>query len=149
MLKVSASIDISRPPADVFAYISNLSNMPKWQAEVVRSTVLTPGPTQVGSLFSEHVKLGPLRTVAQCEVTEFVPGQVLSFKASSSAVEYQGRRVVEPVEGGARLTLAGTLQPKGFWRLMEPLMDGELKNGVKKELGTVKALLEERRQPAA
>ena len=142
MIRVNDSVIIMRPPSQVFAFLADLNNIPKFQTEVVKSTVVTPGPTRVGTRFTEDVKLGPMRALADCEVTEFIADKTMGFKATSSSISYEGRFLVEPSDKGARLTIAGTAQPKGLWRLLQPMMAGEMRSGVKKELAAVKEILE-------
>lgn len=142
MIQISNTIAISRSPREVFAFLADLNNIPKWQAEVVTSKVITTGPTRVGTRFTEEVKVGLARATANCEVTEFSPDSKMAFKADSPSIDYEGRLLVEPLEKGARLTLAGTVQPKGWWKLMQPLLNEEFKTGVKKELAAIKEILE-------
>jgi len=144
MIQLNDTITISRSPSEVFAFLADLNNIPKWQAEVVTSKVITTGPTKVGTRFTEEVKIGPMRATANCEVTEFSPDRMMAFKAVSPSINYEGRVLVEPWEKGARLTLAGTVQPKGLWKLMQPIMKGEFKTGIKKELAAIKEILEKR-----
>jgi uncharacterized membrane protein len=141
MIQLNDSITISRSPGDVFAFLADLNNIPKWQAEVVTSKVITTGPTKVGTRFTEKVKMGPMRATANCEVTEFSPDRMMAFKAISPLINYEGRILVDPWEKGARLTLAGTVEPKGLWRLLQPIMMGEFKSGIKKELAAIKEIL--------
>ncbi|WP_077488728.1 SRPBCC family protein [Sinomonas mesophila] len=142
MISIEDRITIARPAEDVFAFIADLNNIPTWQSEVVTSKVVTPGPTRVGTRFTEDVKMGPRRTTANCEVTEFAPGSMMGFTATSPAMDYQGRFTLAPASGGSEFTMTGTAQLKGWWRLMQPLMEGEFKRGIRKELEAVKAYLE-------
>ena len=142
VITLADSIMISRSPGDVFAFVADLNNIPIWQSEVVTSKVITPGPTQVGTRFTEDVRMGPTRTTATCEVTEFAPGALMGFKAMSPRMDYLGRLTVEGVTGGTKLTMEGSAQMKGWWRLMQPLMRSEAKSGMRKELEAVKAALE-------
>ena len=142
MIQLNDSITISRSASEVFAFLADLNNIPKWQAEVVSSKVITTGPTKVGTRFTEEVKIGPMRSMANCEVTEFSPDRRMTFKAISPSIDYEGQVLVEPWEKGAKLTLAGTVRPKGWWKLLQPMMKGEFKSGIKKELAAVKAILE-------
>jgi hypothetical protein len=86
--------------------------------------------------------MGPTRTVANCEVTEFSPGSLMGFRAHSPRMDYMGRIAVEPGTGGTRVTISGSAQMKGWWRLMQPLMKSEFRNGIRKELAALKAALE-------
>lgn len=142
MIQLNDSITISRPPSEVFAFLADLNNIPKFQAEVLTSKVITTGPTKVGTRFTEEVKMGPMRTTTNCEVTEFSPDRMMAFKAISTSINYEGRFLVEPWEKGAKLTIAGSVQPIGLWKLMQPIMKVEFKNGIKKELAAIKEILE-------
>ena len=142
MIQLNDTITISRSPSEVFAFLADLNNIPKVQAEVVTSKVITTGPTKVGTRFTEEVKIGPMRATANCEVTEFSPDRMMAFNAISPPIDYEGRVLVEPWEKGAKLTVGGTVQPKGLWKLMEPMIKGEFKSGIKKELAAIKEILE-------
>jgi hypothetical protein len=62
MIRLTESIIILRPSADVFAFVADMNSIPEWQSEVVTSKVITPGPARVGTRFTEDVKMGPTRT---------------------------------------------------------------------------------------
>ena len=57
-------------------------------------------------------------------------------------IDYDGTVTIEPTREGARLTITGHARPKGWWRLMQPFMSGELKRGVRSELAQIKAIVE-------
>ena len=98
MLRMSDSITVSQPPSQVLAFVADLSNIPKWQVEVVKSKVVTPGPTKVGTRFTD-VTMGPMRSTADCEVSRpsvisCVISACLTKPAGSSnfTSERQGKR---------------------------------------------------------
>jgi hypothetical protein len=142
MIQLNETITISRSPGEVFAFLADLNNFPKWRANLVTSKVLTTAPTEVGTRCSEVVQMGPIQATASCEVTEFSAGRMLAFKAVSPAIIYDGRILVEPWEKGSKLTLTGAVQSKGFWKLMQPIIKGELESGIKKETKAIKEFLE-------
>jgi hypothetical protein len=69
VIEFADSIDVAQSPARVFAFVSDLDNLPKIQSDVVQSTVLDPGTVHVGTRFEEVVKVGPRRVTAECVVT--------------------------------------------------------------------------------
>jgi hypothetical protein len=144
MIEVTDSITITRAPADVFGFVADMNNLPKWQAEVVTSKVVTPGPTRIGTQFTEDVKMGPTRTTAICEVIEFTHPSMIAFKAISPRMNYQARLTVEPSGGGSKVTMKGSAEMKGWWKVMQPFMKSEFKTGVRKELTSLKEALEKR-----
>ena len=48
MAPIVVSVEISRPPADVFAYVTDPSHLPLWQESVMRVDS-DDAPTQVGT----------------------------------------------------------------------------------------------------
>jgi hypothetical protein len=130
--------------AEVFAFVADMNNIPKWQSEVVTSKVITPGPTRVGTQFTEDVKMGPTHTRATCEVTEFTPNSLMGFSALSPRMNYQARLTVEPSGEGSNVTMNVGAQMKGWWNFMQPLLKGEFRSGLRKELTSLKAVLEGR-----
>jgi len=148
MIKCDDAIAIERSPADVFAFVADISNIPKWQTEVLQSKVLTPGATRVGTRYTEQIKMGSTHVNATCEVVDFVPGSMMGFTASSPAIEYRGRLLVEPWQMGSRLTMTGTARLKGWRKLMQPVMQRELRNVLRNELVTLKTILEAERTVA-
>lgn len=138
MIDFADSIEIAESPSRVFGFISDLDNLPKIQSEVVKSTVLDPGPVRVGTRFEEVVKLGPKRVTARCVVTEYEPESRMAFRAESDAVNYHGRFVVEPTGEGSRVTAEGTAELRGLWRVMQPMLAADIRKGVKHELEAIK-----------
>lgn len=148
MIEFHGSLDIAQDPARVFAFVAELQNLPKYRAEVVQSTVVTPGPVRIGTQFQEVVRLGPARVQARSIVTEYDGISTLGFSADAPQVRYQRRVMVVSVLGGTRVTLRGSAELKGAWRLLRPLLAGSLEKGVRKDLEALKRLTEGTRQPA-
>jgi hypothetical protein len=142
MIRVEDAIDVEQTRDAVFAFVADLGNIPQYQAEVVRSTVITPGPVRVGTKFEEVVRLGPWRINARCEVTEFDGLGVMGFKADSSPVGYEGRITVTPSGSGCRVAIAGSANLRGAWRLLTPVLAGDIRRGVRHELEAIKKLTE-------
>jgi hypothetical protein len=138
MIRFQDSVAVEQAPERVFDFVSDLTNIPKIQAEVVQSTVITPGPVQVGTRFDEIVRVGPWKVPTRCVVTEYDPRGVLAFRAQSRPIDYEGRFSVEPAETGCTVTASGTARLKGLWRLMEPILAGEVRKGIRHELTAIK-----------
>jgi hypothetical protein len=142
MIQLNETRTIARSPGDVFAFLADLNNFPKWRANLVSFRILTAGPTDVGTRCAEVVQVGPMRATGTCDVTEFSPGRTMAFTATSAGIVYDGRIVVEPWEKGSRLTLTGDVHPRGPMKLMQPVLRRKLESGIQKEGSAVKELLE-------
>jgi carbon monoxide dehydrogenase subunit G len=143
MIRIESSIQINRPRDEVFDFLSNVDNLPKWQSGVVESRRLTQGPVRVGFQYEETVKVGPWKLNAVCTITDLKTNERFAFQMSSSGpLDCDGRFDLQPVAGGTRLTISGIAQLKGIWRLMQPVLAGELRKETRIELSTIKLLLE-------
>jgi len=142
VIQLNGTRMISRSPGEVFAFLADLHNFPKWRANLVSFKILTEGPTEVGTRCAEVVQVGPMRATGTCDVTEFSPGKMLAFKATTAGIVYDGRIVVEPWENGSRLTLTGDVYPIGPMKLMQPVLRRKLESGIEKEVSAVKEFLE-------
>ena len=49
MPEISGSLEIGRPAADVFAYLSDVKNNIEWESSVVEMELTSEGPIGVGS----------------------------------------------------------------------------------------------------
>src|SRR5215203_5137539 len=73
MAPVVSTIEIDRPPVDVFAYASDLVRFGEWQKDVVRLELHGAGPLGLGSRFTTTRQLGGVEYKTTQEVTEFSP----------------------------------------------------------------------------
>ncbi len=56
MIDVARSITINRPVAEVFAYVSEVSNEPAWHTDVLEARQTSAGPIGIGTTFLIRVK---------------------------------------------------------------------------------------------
>ena len=143
MINIRDQIEISRPQKQVFAFLTDLENIPNWQAEVVKSTVVTPGPVQAGTKFDEVVKIGPFRVATHCVVTAYEPDRLLGVEAKSSPVNYGGTFTVESAGSGSRVALDARAQLRGLWKVFQPVLAGDIRKGARQELAALKRHCEE------
>lgn len=143
MIKHSDSIEIAAPVSDVFAFVSNVENLPKFQSDVVKSTPLSDGPMRAGTKFEEVVNILGKKVPTVCEITEYLPTRRFGFRSvSSQRITYGGTFELEPNGRGTRVTTNVQVELKGWLKLAEPLFKAEMRDGVKKELNALKRLLE-------
>jgi uncharacterized membrane protein len=142
MFRMSETVSINRSPKDVFDFVADLNNFPKWGANLASSTVISERSTDLGARCDEEIQLGPRKMPATCEITAFSAGRTFSFRAISPGIVYAGHIIVEPEENGSSFTLAGEVQVEGFLRLMQGILKRRMEDGVRKEVASVKSYLE-------
>ncbi len=142
MAKLEISTVINRPIGEVFAFLSNPENGPKWTSSSSEVKITSGGPIGVGTTYrSVRTALGQ-RLESETEVTEYKPNREYATKSISGPFPMESRVTFEQVEGGTRVT--GTLvgEPGGFFKLAEPLLVRTIKRQFEADLANLKDLME-------
>ena len=147
MAKGVANLVIDRPVADVWNYITDISNMPRWEDSGAVWKQMSAGPIQVGtSIQSSITKLG--RTVTfDLRVTAFDPNKTFSVEAvagrtKGTTVSY----LLAPVETGkTRLSRVTDARFHGILKVLQPLSGAITKRTGALEARNVKRILESER----
>jgi len=143
MIHIEHSISINRPRGEVFDFLTDVENLPKWQANLVQSVPLSEGPVRAGFQFEETINVMSRKIRAVCTVTEVRAPERFAFEMRSNGpLDCDARFELQPVANGTRLTLIGTARFKGVWRLLKPMVAAELRKETLVELTAMKNLLE-------
>jgi uncharacterized protein YndB with AHSA1/START domain len=107
-MRAELTIEIARTPEDVFAYLTNASNLPEWQAGVKTATV------RDGRIEESRLLLGrELHTTL--EIVEQDEPRLFTLRALDSPVPFTVRHELdEPAHGGTRLTVTAEGDVPGF-----------------------------------
>jgi carbon monoxide dehydrogenase subunit G len=93
-------VDIDRTPEDVYAYLTDVSNLPKWQSGVHSAR-------REGSQIHESRHMLGRELSTTLEIEEEDPPNVFALRAVNSPVPFSVRHELEPSGGGTRLTVTG------------------------------------------
>jgi len=150
MIEINGEIVVEKPIEAVFAFVSDPTNTPRYQPDIVSTRVETPGPVRLGTRFKETMKMGPWKLDSSCEVVEFERPGGVTFEATGQTLRYRCRFMFEPVPNGTRIRIAGTARLQGWRRLMEPMMRAGMRKAVPQQLARMRAcLLEDAGAPVA
>ena len=131
MPSAQRSITINRPIADVFAYVADGENAPKWRSEKIE--IKHESGDGVGAIYRQTVP-GPRgrRVAADYEVTAFQSPKRMDFKAIAGPVRPTGSYVLTtPGEGKTKLTFSldaklGLVKRLVMGRMVQKTMDAEM-----------------------
>jgi uncharacterized protein YndB with AHSA1/START domain len=141
MPSAKRTITIRRPPADVFAYVSDGLNGPKWRSGVLDISLVSG--EGVGAVYRQGVRgPGGRRIAADYRVTAFEPNHRLAFEAIAGPVRPIGEYNLQETPEGTALTFSlddplSGLKRFVFSRPVQQTMDAEMK-----ALDRLKELLE-------
>ncbi len=141
MITVERSVVINKPLAVVFAYVSDTANDPKWQAGV--ESVIEEGPSNVvGSKYTEVRKFMGQEMKSTLEVTAFVSNAKIASKVVKGPVPFEFTVTFEASGSGTKMTTHVEGEPKGFFKVAEGALRGQLEKSLDEDGKRLKAILE-------
>src|SRR5215470_6788162 len=135
------TITINLPPAEVFAYLAEFENVPRWNYAISETSKTTTGPVSVGSRYRQTRTI-PGRSEETFEVTEFEPDRVLSIRGTLGP--FYGDLTYELTVAGRGTTLTNTvnLRASGPLRPIAALASSRVRTAVAANLNVLKQILE-------
>ncbi len=122
-----ATVDIDRPIDEVFAFLADGTNDPKFSPRVQKIDKTPEGPTAVGTIFRSTVKDAGMKTGREFEITELVsPSRIRWSERSRNLVTAaDGGYDLEPTpSGGTRVRIFNRLEGHGIGKVLLPLAGG-------------------------
>jgi uncharacterized membrane protein len=143
MIKVEESIVINRPIAEVFAFVANFENHPKWESNFQKVKLLTSTPSGVGTTYQCDLKLPGQTATSKFEITEYEVNKKIAFEGEAAGpAKPDGSFLFEAVPGGTKITLLPRPEFRGFFKLLEPMMAGYIRKQNQDHLSKLKRILE-------
>jgi uncharacterized protein YndB with AHSA1/START domain len=137
------AVDIAAPAPAVFDFVADFTTMPQWYSAVERVDRVE-GAKGLGTRYAVHRHLpgGPARN--DVAVTSYEQDREITFASQTGPTPFVYRYTVEPVDGGTRLVLDGTISGSGLpgGALLGPLAERLFKRGMRDNLNVLKAILE-------
>lgn len=144
MICVETRIEIGRPATDVFAFVSDQTNAPRWQAGLEEVHRLTPGPIRVGSEHRFIRRFAGRRIESRNRFVAFEPGRFVAFDIPpGGGVAGEASYLVEPISAStSALTSRVRLRFFGLGRFVEPILGRVLRRDAERDEQVLKDLLE-------
>ncbi len=114
----SATTGIDRPIEEVFAFLADGENDPKFSKRIVEIEKRTEGPPGIGTVYASTAKDGGIKAKHEFELTEFVPPTKIRWKELSRTspvfVPNGGYDLAPADGGGTELTFFNELEGRNF-----------------------------------
>jgi uncharacterized protein YndB with AHSA1/START domain len=139
------TVDIRRPPADVFAFVAEPRNMPLWYEAVDGVTQTMEGPNGIGARYDVIRSLPSGHAHNDVEVTEHRPNSLFTLESRAGPTPFRYRYELLPSGSGTLLTLDGRISPAGLpgpVARVDPLATQLFKRGMKQNLNELKRTIE-------
>jgi uncharacterized protein YndB with AHSA1/START domain len=142
--RFEATVVIDRPIEEVFAFLADGENDPKFSPRVLEIAKTTDGPPGVGTVYASTVKDAGVKTKRQFKLTEFAPPTRIRWaEISKNAVTAsEGGYDLAPEGDGTRVTIYNVLEGHGFGKLIAPLALRSARKGADDFGRSIKAAVE-------
>jgi hypothetical protein len=136
---------IARPATEVFAFIADVRNDPRWHTDVLEARLINGINVNRDSTFEIGTK--PVMGISGGTVTvsEYDPPSRIVFDVRMGKLEPTTTFSVVPDRGGCRITRRIDMEPQGLMRVMAPFMVGMMRRRNAAFLANLKRVLESER----
>lgn len=142
MIEVTAAADVARPAHEVFAFVADLSNNPRWQQGQESCIWTSPPPIGVGSTYDQRARFLGREIVSSFEVVEYEPDRRIRIRTVDGPMPMDITREVDPLdEDGARVRAIIRGGPTGLLRLLDPLTRRMVQRSVRGDYARLAELL--------
>lgn len=122
MARIDGEIIINRPVEEVFDFVADERNEPRYNPAMVRAELLTPEPVGLGSRFRAEMRTRPRPVVMTVEFTGYDRPRRLASTTRLATMDVRGGLTFDPVPGGTRMRWSWDVAPRGLLKLMSPLV---------------------------
>jgi uncharacterized protein YndB with AHSA1/START domain len=142
MATLDMSIVINRPVEEVFAFLSNPENNPKWVSGSNEVHLTSARPIGVGTTFRSVFTVLGRRMESEIEFTEYEPNRSYAQKTTSGPIPVESRVTFERVDGGTQVINHQVAEPGGLFKLAEPVLVRMIKRQFEADFANLKDLME-------
>jgi uncharacterized protein YndB with AHSA1/START domain len=139
-----ATVMIDRPIEEVFAFLADGENDPKFSPRVVEIAKTTDGPPGVGTVYASTVKDAGMKTKREFELTEFEPPTRIRWaeRSKNLITASEGGYDLVPANGGTQVTIFNVLEGHGLGKLFGGLALRAARKGADDFGQSIKAAVE-------
>ncbi len=143
MIKVAVEIDLDRPASQVFAYLEDATNNPKWIPNMRSCRWTTPPPISAGSKYEQLSEFLGRKIHTNFEVTDHQPGHALTIESrEGSSFPITVTRIVEARGDSCHVTEITEGDPSGFYAIASPLLKRMVVRNIRRDYANLKRILE-------
>jgi uncharacterized protein YndB with AHSA1/START domain len=121
--RFETTVVIDRPVEEVFAFLADGENDPKFSPRVLEIAKTTEGPPGVGTVYASTVKDAGVKTKREFKLTEFEPPSRIRWTEVSKnlVMAPEGGYDLAPEGSGTRVTIYTVLEGHGLGKLIAPM----------------------------
>ena len=135
MASFSHSVEVPRPPAEVFPWLLEEDKVPRWTGHLERYERLDGGPLGQGSKVRQVLDVSGRTIDVTLEVTGFQPPSGAQTRFSTNGIDVVSSYALEAAGAGTRLTQSIEAKPSGLSaRMLVPVIQPRLEKKLTEDL---------------
>ena len=142
MFTRSVAVLVSRPPDEVFAFVADARNRPRWDESVDSEELTSPEPIGVGTTVRTKLTSMGREYEYNWAITEHEPPERQTIESTSGAFPITLAYELSARDGGTWVEFSLTGRPAGMLRLMQPLIARNTKANLDRGFARLKEVLE-------
>jgi uncharacterized protein YndB with AHSA1/START domain len=136
------SVEIPRPPADVFPWLLEEDKVPRWTGHLTRYERVDGGALGTGSRVRQVLDVSGRTIDVELEVTGYEPPSGAQTRFSTNGIEVVSSYALEAAGAGTRLTQTIEAKPSGLTaRLLVPVVQPRLEQKLTEDLERLRVTL--------
>src|SRR2546428_4447411 len=137
------SVVVNRPIEEVWAFITDPFNIPRWGGGRLAARVTPAGPIRVGSTIEYRISIFGLERRFSAVFTEVDPPRVAAGSfVGQGFLSGSVRTTLEATATGTKIVRSGDLKVRGILRLLSPIVAAFMRRQVDTQMRSLKRLLE-------
>ena len=142
MASFAHSVEIPRPPADVFPWLLEEDKVPRWTGHLTRYERIDGGALGTGSRVRQVLDVSGRTIDVELEVTGYEPPSGAQTRFSTNGIEVVSSYALEAAGAGTRLTQTIEAKPSGLTaRLLVPVVQPRLEQKLTEDLERLRVTL--------
>jgi uncharacterized protein YndB with AHSA1/START domain len=142
VIAFETDVRIDCPIEEVFSYVSDPLNFPRWNSAVRAVRKTSAGEEGVSSTYSMERELPSGRAVNELEVVANEPPRTFAIRASAGPTPFLYRYQLSAANGETVVTLDAEVELPGAAAFLPQLARRLVEKGVNDNLATMKQILE-------
>jgi uncharacterized membrane protein len=142
MAIVQESVVIKRPAEQVYAFVTDPKNLPKWEPAILEVEQTSTGEIGVGTTYRGVNKMMGMRMKWTATVNECEPNKKWSESIISGSSRIDEQLSFDAADGGTKFTLAYDMKAGGILKLLSPMITSTTRKQLKENLNNLKRILE-------
>jgi uncharacterized protein YndB with AHSA1/START domain len=144
MAPIVTTVDIARPPEEVFSYVTDPALFREWQEGVVSGHLETADVAAVGTRCVMTRRIGGAERTSTSEITELDPPRTWALRGIDGPIRANVRVTVEPRDDGQHsgLTISLDFSGHGIGKALVPVVVRQAQKEIPQNCQKLKRILE-------